>query len=239
MATYRLKIPLSVEDTQRLRIGDIVYLDGLIHTGRALVYQHVLENGNLPPVDLATESNVQMHAAPAGQEDVSTPDGYRISAIQATASFRYWRWVPEYVRRFSIRAIIGKAGMDQSIYRDVFSKTGTVYLTTVGYGAAALYGRAVKSVPAVHWKEELGLPEAMWLIEVEDFGPFIVDGDTTGASLAAQSIEKINPNFAAAYDTLPQHVLKRIGEITQDLEHEVIVGAPGCPDPDDHEHGSQ
>ncbi|MEX0729932.1 MAG: fumarate hydratase C-terminal domain-containing protein [Aquisalimonadaceae bacterium] len=232
MATYRLKIPLTAEDAEKLRVGDIVYLDGLIHTGRALVYEHILDKGNEPPVDLARVSNVQMHAAPAGQEDEESPDGYRISAIQATASFRYWRWVPDYVRRFEIRAVIGKAGMDQSIYRDVFSRTGTVYLTTVGYGAAALYGRAVKRVQAVHWKEELGLPEAMWLIEVDNFGPFIVDGDTTGASLAAQSLEKINPNFARVYATLPQHVLKRMGEITQDLEHEVIVGAPGCPDPD-------
>ena len=235
MATYRLKIPLSLEDVAQLRVGDIVYLDGLIHTGRALVYEHMLERGNAPPIDLASQSNVQMHAAPAGQEDERDPSGYRISSIQATASFRYWRWVPDYVRRFGIRAIIGKAGMDQSIYRDVFTKTGTVYLTTVGYGAAALYGRAVKRIQGVEWKQELGLPEAMWLIEVENFGPFIVDGDTTGASLAAQAIEKINPNFKAAYEKLPQHVLKRMGEITQDLEHEVIVGAPGCPDVDSKE----
>ena len=54
----------------------------------------------------------------------------------------------------------------------------------MGYGIAALYGRAVKRVVDVHWKEELGLPEAMWVLEVENFGPFIVDGDCTGASLA-------------------------------------------------------
>lgn len=232
MGTYRLQIPLTLEDVAPLRVGDIVYLDGLVHTGRALVYQHVLDAGNAPPIDLASVSNVQMHAAPAGQEDETDPSGYRISSIQATASFRYWRWVPDYVRRFGIRAVIGKAGMAESIYRDVFAKTGTVYLTTVGYGAAAIYGRAVKKIQDVYWKQELGLPEAMWVIEVENFGPFIVEGDTTGASLAMQALEKVNPNFKAAYANLPQHVLKRMGEITQDLEHEVIVGAPGCPDPD-------
>jgi L(+)-tartrate dehydratase beta subunit len=225
MDTYRLRIPLSREDIEPLRIGDIVYLDGLIHTGRGLFYQHVLEKGHRPPIDLAAVSNVQMHAAPAGQEDEHDSSGYRVSSIQATASFRYWKWVPDYVEQFGIRALIGKAGMDESIYRDVFTKTGTVFLTTVGYGVAALYGRAVKRVQAVYWKEELGLPEAMWLIEVENFGPFIVDGDITGASLAAQVIEKINPNFRAAYAKLPQHILKRMGEITQDLESEVIAGA--------------
>ena len=112
-----------------------------------------------------------------------------------------------------LAATIGKAGMDKWVYEDVFARTGTVFLTTVGYGIAALYGRAVKRVVDVHWKDELGLPEAMWVLEVENFGPFIVDGDCTGASLAALAIDKINPNFAREYAKLPDYVLKRIGEI--------------------------
>lgn len=226
MKTVRLPIPLTEEAVRELRIGDAVYLDGIIHTGRALVYQHVLEKGHAMPIDLAATSNVQMHAAPAGQEE--GPGRYRISSIQATASFRYGRWVPDYVRRFGIRAIIGKGGMDGAIYRDVFAQTGTVFLTTVGYGIAAIYGRSVESVEAVYWKDELGLPEAMWVIRVSNFGPFIVDGDCTGASLADQAVEAVNPRFAEAYSRIPQHILKRMGEITQDLEQEVIAGNDGA-----------
>lgn len=225
MKTVRLQVPLAEDAVRQLRIGDVVFLDGLVHTGRALVYQHVLEKGNQVPIDLAGTCNVQMHAAPAGQEE--EPGKYRISSIQATASFRYGRWVPEYVRRFGIRAIIGKAGMDSTIYRDVFSRTGTVFLTTVGYGIAAIYGRAVEGVDAVYWKDELGLPEAMWVIRVRNFGPFIVDGDCTGASLADRAIEAVNPRFAEVYARMPQHLLKRMGEITQRLEHEVIAGNAG------------
>jgi L(+)-tartrate dehydratase beta subunit len=146
--------------------------------------------------------------------------------MQATASFRYWKWVPDYVERFGIRAVIGKAGMDKWVYEDVFTRTGTVFLTTVGYGIAALYGRAVRGVDAVYWKAELGLPEAMWILDVENFGPFVVDGDTTGASLAAEAVARVNENFRAAYARLPQHVLKRIGEIDQSLREEVIAGRP-------------
>lgn len=230
MATHRLKIPLSEEDVRKLRIGDFVYLDGKIHTGRGIYYDHVLTKGNAPPIDLRAESNVQIHCAPAGVEDA--PGRYRISSIQATASFRYWKWVPDYVERFGIRAVIGKAGMDKWVYEEVFAKTGAVFLTTVGYGIAALYGRAVKKIDAVYWKEELGLPEALWVIEVENLGPFIVDGDCTGASLAALAIADVNKNFAEAYRTLPDFILKRIGEIDKSLEYEVIVGRAGCPDPD-------
>jgi len=228
MATHQLTIPLQENDVRKLRIGDLVFLNGKVHTGRALVYQHVLDRGNKPPIDLATVSNVQMHGAPAGVED--SPNNYRISSIQATASFRYWKWVPAYVEKFGIRAIIGKGGMHSSIYRETFTRTGTVFLTTVGYGIAALYGRAVNRVDAVYWKDELGLPEAMWLIDVTNFGPFIVDGDTTGACLADQSIEAVNPNFQRVYKDYPQHVLKRIGEITESMEYEVIGKNPGCPD---------
>ena len=238
METVRLKMPLREDDVRQLRIGDFVYLDGKLHTGRALVYQHVLEKGNEPPIDLAKTCNVQMHAAPAAVEDA--PGKYRLSSIQATASFRYWKWVPDYIERFGIRAVIGKAGMDKWLYEEVFAKHGAVFLTTVGYGIAALYGRAVKNIDAVYWQEELGLPEAMWVLDVENFGPFIVDGDCTGASLAALSITEVNKNFEKAYAKLPQHILKRIGEIDQTLKDEVIVGGrghlsglPGCPDPED------
>ena len=103
----------------------------------------------------------------------------------------------------------------------------TMRPSTVGYGIAAIYGRAVESVDAVYWKDELGLPEAMWVIRVRNFGPFIVDGDCTGASLADRANEAVNPKFAEVYARMPQHLLKRMGEITQRLEHEVIAGNAG------------
>ncbi len=221
MTDIRLKTPLDESDARNLRIGDFVYLDGQIHTGRALVYQHVLEKGIDPPIDIAATCNIQMHGAPAGVEEA--PGRYRVSSIQATASFRYWKWVGPYIERFGIRAIIGKGGMNQSICQDVFARHGAVFLTTVGYGIAAKYGRGVTGVDAVYWQDELGLPEAMWVLNVENFGPFIVEGDCTGASLAAQSVEAVNVNFRKAYEKLPQHILKRMGEIDDKLDHEVIT----------------
>ncbi|MGQ0543771.1 MAG: hypothetical protein ACT4P3_00345, partial [Betaproteobacteria bacterium] len=60
-----------------------------------------------------------------------------------------------------------------------------------------------------------------------DFGPFIVDGDCTGASLAEQATAAVNPKFAQVYAGMQPHVLKRMGEIGQDLEQEVIAGNAG------------
>ena len=61
------------------------------------------------------------------------------------------------------------------------------------------------------------------MLNVKDFGPFIVDGDCTGASLAAQGVAAVNKNFREAYATLPQHILKRMGEVDDSLAEEVIT----------------
>ena len=61
------------------------------------------------------------------------------------------------------------------------------------------------------------------VLNVENFGPFIVDGDCTGASLAAQGVAEVNKNFRKAYEKLPQHILKRFGEVDDTLAEEVIT----------------
>ena len=66
----------------------------------------------------------------------------------------------------------------------------------------------------------------MRVLEVENFGPFIVDGDRTSASLAALAIDKVNPNFAREYAKLPDYMLERVGQIDHSLAREVIAGRP-------------
>jgi fumarate hydratase class I len=49
-------------------------------------------------------------------------------------------------------------------------------------GAASLIANAVKEVEAVHKKDEFGVPEAFWIIRVEDF-PVVVTMDSHGQSI--------------------------------------------------------
>ena len=67
-------------------------------------------------------------------------------------------------------------------YKRVLAPGGAIYLTTVGYGTGALLGRGIKRVREVHWLDELGIAQAMWLFDVENFGPFIVESDLAGNS---------------------------------------------------------
>ena len=67
---------------------------------------------------------------------------------------------------------------------EALKEVGAVYLNAIG-GAAQFYGRALPRVHGVHFLEEFGIPEAMWVVEAKDF-PAIVTMDSTGASLHAE-----------------------------------------------------
>jgi len=98
---------------------------------------------------------------------------------------------------------------------------GAIYLTTVGYGTGALLGRGIKRVHDVHWANELGNAQAMWVFEVENFGPFLVDSDLEGNSLFEQQGQLINANIDSLYKGLKAPALRRFGE-TDDRKDELI-----------------
>ena len=119
------------------------------------------------------------------------------------------------------KIIIGKGGMSEKDYRQLFVPAGAIYLTTVGYGTGALLGRGIKDVKAVYWVEELGNAQAMWVFEVEKFGPFLVESDLEGNSLFEQQGKLINANLEKLYEGLKAPALSRFGE-TDDRKDELI-----------------
>lgn len=207
----QLNIPLSQASVKNLRVGDIVYLNGGIFTGRSLWCIHVIDKGNPPPVDITNEYNVMMHSSPAGAE--VRPNEYRVSGITCTSGFRFSPWIPRLLEKYRLRAIIGKAGMHED-FCQYFIKYNAVYLTSVGYGIGALYGEGLRRVKEVYWKEELGIAEAMWILEVENFGPFFVAFDTQGNNLWSLANERINMGLSKLYSDKKTYLLKRLGEIT-------------------------
>ena len=223
MATGLRKIRLSTSPTDGaladLQIGDIVYLDGTIYTAREGVYMRVIEDGADLPLDLPTVSATNFHCSPAATQH---EDGsFALGAVTATASFRFSKWIGAWLAASGANLIIGKGGMSPEDYRDHFVPHGAIYLTTVGYGTGALLGRGVKDVCDLHWRKELGLAQAMWVLKVENFGPFIVESDSQGNSLFERENAKIAANLDAAYEGTKPAVLKRVGE-TDDRKDELI-----------------
>jgi L(+)-tartrate dehydratase beta subunit len=212
----QLSLPLTEDAARTLQLGDAVFLNGLVFTGREGVYRHIFERGIEPQLDIRHTCNVTFHCSPAVNEPV--PGQYNVPSVTATASFRFAKHVPLLLARYGVRAVIGKGGMQQEVYQTAFRQHGAVYLTTVGYGIGAMYGQGIRRVKDVFWKQELGLAQAMWVLEVENFGPFLVECDTQGNSLFARANAEVNETFQRLYAGLPEPALKRLGEVTLPTE---------------------
>jgi len=119
------------------------------------------------------------------------------------------------------KIIIGKGGMSSKDYKKYFVQNGAIYLSTVGYGTGALLARGIEKVEAVHWNEELGLAQAMWVIRCNKMGPFIVASDHEGNCLFERENERISKNLDKVYEGTKPATLKRFGE-TDDKSDELI-----------------
>ena len=219
MKEVSLRLPVRAEEVARLEVGSVAYLDGVVYTAREGVYRRILEEGAALPAGLPSVSNANFHCSPAAARRA---DGsFRVGGVTATASFRFSKWMAKWLELSGAKIIIGKGGMPAEDYAKVLAPAGAVYLTTVGYGTGALLGRGVRSVRDVFWLDDLGVAQAMWLFEVERFGPFLVDSDLRGNSLFAAHGRRVNAGLAGLYKGLRPPALRRFGE-TDDREDEVV-----------------
>src|SRR5882672_9497198 len=164
--------PLTEEAVRSLKVGDVVLVSGRMFTGRDAVHSHLMKHD--PPVDL--RGSVLYHCGPVV---VKEGDNWRITAAGPTTSIREEPYQGDIIKRYGIRAVIGKGGMGAKTLA-AMNEHGAVYLNAIG-GAAQFYARSITSVDGVSLLE-FGTPEAMWHIAVEDF-PAIVTMDAHGNSL--------------------------------------------------------
>ena len=167
-----LNAPLSEADIRGLKVGDVVMISGRVFTGRDAVHSHLMKHD--PPVDM--RGSVLYHCGPVV---VKEGDGWRVTAAGPTTSIREEPYQGEIIKRYGVRAVIGKGGMGAKTLA-ALKEHGAVYLNAIG-GAAQFYARSIKKVDGVSLLE-LGTPEAMWHLTVEAF-PAIVTMDAHGNSL--------------------------------------------------------
>ena len=217
------ELRLSTTPTQDalndLRLGDIVYLDGRMYTAREGVYMRALEDKANIPLELPSQSAANFHCSPAAR--INEDGTFDMGAVTATASFRFAKWLLEWMAKTGAKLIVGKGGMTSKDYKEYFVPNGAIYLSTVGYGTGALLGRGVENVEAVHWNEELGIAQAMWVLKCNRMGPFIVASDMNGDCLFERENAKIAKNVARVYEGTKPATLKRYGE-SDDRTDEVI-----------------
>lgn len=173
-----LTTPLTEEQVRSLKVGDVVMLNGVMHTGRDALHHYLLHNDS--PVDL--NGAAIYHCGPVSLKE---GDKWVMKAAGPTTSIREEPFQADVIKKFGIRAIIGKGGMGAKTLA-ALKENGAVYLSAIG-GAAQYYSKCIKNVDGVDFLE-FGVPEAMWHIRVENF-PVIVTMDAHGNSLHAD-VEK-------------------------------------------------
>src|SRR6185436_10413872 len=163
------------EQVRALKVGDVVLISGKIFTGRDAVHAHLMKHA--PPVDLT--GSVLYHCGPVVARE---GDGWRVTAAGPTTSIREEPYQAEILKRYGVRAVMGKGGMGAKTLAGL-KESGAVYLNAIG-GAAQFYARRIPKVDGVSLLE-FGTPEAMWHLQLEAF-PAIVTMDAHGKSLHAE-----------------------------------------------------
>ncbi len=197
-----INLPTSEKDIRQIKIGDVVSLNGIIMTARDKAHKYIYENmikHNPRGEDKVLYEFLKQslyngaiyHCGPI----VSEKSGiYTISSAGPTTSIREEFYTHHLIKDFSIRAIIGKGGMGNNT-KDALQKYGCVYLHAVG-GSAVVYAEQIRKVVDVR-KKEFGIPEAMWLLKVDNFTTY-ASMDSHGNSIH----DKVKTNSESIFNKL-------------------------------------
>jgi L(+)-tartrate dehydratase beta subunit len=189
-----LTTPIGSEDLASIHAGDVVYLNGLLVTCRDVGHRRLIELGRELPVDL--RGAAIFHAGPIVARDAN---GWRMVSIGPTTSMRMERFEKDFIPATGVRLVIGKGGMGADTTA-ACRKHKALHCVFPG-GCAVLAATQVEEIERVE-REDLGMPEALWVCRVREFGPLIVSIDTYGDNLFARN--------TARYDAAKRPIVERI-----------------------------
>ena len=171
-----LTAPFDEASIRALKVGDVLLLNGRMYTGRDSVHAYLMKND--PPVDL--RGAAIYHCGPVAIKDGET---WSMKAAGPTTSIREEPYQADVIRKFGVRAVIGKGGMGLKTL-EALKECGAVYLSAIG-GAAQFYAKTIERVDGVSLFE-FGVPDALWHLHVKDF-PVIVTMEKTGTACTRTS----------------------------------------------------
>ena len=174
-----LNLPLCDDDICSLKSGDIIYLSGILVTGRDEVYHRIVEEEIPCPVDL--KGGVNYHAGPIVRE---RGNGWKLVSIGPTSSVRMEKWAAGFIEKTGVKVMIGKGGMGEKTTA-ACREYGAIHCVYPG-GCAVLGAGQIEKIEGVFW-QELGMAECLWVMRTGEFGPLIVSIDTQGNNLFAEN----------------------------------------------------
>ena len=180
-----LDIIVPVEDISNLKIGDVAYVTGLVATMRDQTTKRLITY-----FQSKTEIPFNLQGIPifhCGPVVKYTDTGWRVESLGPTTSARMEDLLEPFLKASGAKIIIGKGGFSEKS-TDIFRRFKAVYCSLPG-GVSALLSKSVRKVSAVYWLD-LGLPEALWLLEVYRLGPMFVTIDSYGGNIYSMVREK-------------------------------------------------
>lgn len=191
MSIHKLITPLDKNEILKLNLQDTVYITGKLFTARDECHLKMLElHKEREKIPFNPSEMVLYHCGPIVKKE---NDIWKIISAGPTTSIRMELIEDEFLKRFKISMIIGKGGMGDKTLK-ALEDVGAVYAHYTG-GAGALAAKAVNKVLDVFYLDELGMPEAAWIFDVNEFGPITITMDAHGNSLYDDLEEKIRKNL--------------------------------------------
>jgi len=175
MRELHLKAPLTDSDIARLDIGDIVYFSGEGWTCRSKLQKAAFEEGWRLPFS-TRKRNLLIHVGPVV---VKEKRGWRLVAFNPTSSIRFEKWGPRAIVEWGLKAIVGKTTMGPGTQR-AMKEHNCIHATPVGIASNSYLEQM--TIKDVFGFEEFGSIEAAWILQLKEFGPFLVDIDAKGRS---------------------------------------------------------
>ena len=188
-----LTLPLSSQETDQLKLGNIVTVSGHIFTGRSRFHIRAIEDDLIPLIDYK-KINCFFHVGPVMRKRRSM---WEVVSIEPTSSIRFERYSSQVIRKLKLHTIIGKTTMGPATSQ-ALAEVGGVHLSKIGICGNQLAGQ-VKKVQDVYYLDELGKTEATWILEVVRFGPFFVDMDAHGNNYFENINREIQDRIQHAY----------------------------------------
>lgn len=183
--------PVTAQDLEDIKVGDIIYLDGSMTTCRDVAHRRLVEEGRELPVDV--RNNAIFHAGPIIRPLEN--DKFQMVSVGPTTSMRMEKFEYEFVKLTGVRVIIGKGGMKENTER-ACKEFGAIHCVFPA-GCAVVAATEVERIAEHHW-DELGMPETLWCNKVKEFGPLIVSIDAEGRNLFEENKVVFNERKEAA-----------------------------------------
>lgn len=193
-----LQTPIKSEDVEQLNIGDIVFLDGYLITCRDMAHRRLIDMGMKLPVDL--EGMAILHAGPIVAKE---GENWKMISIGPTTSMRMEVHEKEFIKQTGVKLIIGKGGMGPETVAGC-AEHKAVHAVFPG-GCAVLAASRVEEIERVEWLD-LGMPEALWVSRVRDFGPLIISIDAKGNNLFDKNKAEFNAKKGPIVEEISKHI---------------------------------